>query len=168
MKSVSVEEAIARIEKDLKENEIAAEGVIRAAPTGPVTPIIPRDASEPMTPPTFRDSDQPLTLEELIVKLESETKASVYQEFCEKYTRITGETLINPAISGLLESMAYLRYAQGQHLLGFLKAHLQPDPTEERQCLNRLGEHLEVSREDGESNEAYRERIQHRTFPHFP
>ena len=215
-KSVSVEEAIARIEKDLEENETHEEGVIRAAPTGPTTPIMPREHFEigslldngdfrPLTdnestihyetiarsllvgndiendsgittsappvgpvytPPTFEEQDQPLILEELITKLESETEASLYQELWEKYTRICGE-LPDPAISDVLESLASLEHLRRQYLLNILKApRVEPNPIEERQCLNRLGELFEVAREEGETDEAYRERIRQRAFPY--
>lgn len=137
-KSVSVEEAIKRIEKNIEENRIEVDAsVIRAVPTGPTTPIprIPNDSgittlASPVgpvyAPPTFGDSDQLLTIEELIEKLESETEESLYQEFCEKYTRISGHTP-DPTLSDIIKNLASLEHLRGQYILNILKApRVQP------------------------------------------
>lgn len=177
MKSVSIEEAIARIEKDLEENEIAEEGVIRAVPTGPATPIISNDSGittlqSPVgpvfDPPTFGDNNQPLTLEELIERLNSETEESLYQKLIEGYTAHFGEP--SDTIIELARTCAALNYHHCQSRLRVLKYLQNRPPTEtcpiERDQLDCYGELFEVSREADEPDEAYHERIRQRAFPH--
>ena len=45
--------------------------------------------------------------------------------------------------------------------------HYQPICPAEREELDRIGELFELSREEGESDEAYRERIRQRAYPHL-
>ena len=196
-KSVSIEEVIARIEKDLEENEIAEEGVIRAAPTGPTTPLMPREHFEigslldngdfrpltdnestiryeplrrgPMNPCSPDNLNTFLSAEELIAILEQETEESFYQIYCEKYTQLTGEPP-NTVISEIIKTRAFLDYAHGQRILRYLQ-NIPQSPLEmcpvEREQLDRYGELFEVAREEGESDEAYRERIRQRAYPHL-
>ena len=192
MKSVSVEEAIARIEKDIEENKIepnpdseSDEG-IRAAPTanaGMPNGLTPLQSPAPPhyflpEPPTESDesrhtiasSIRPLSTEEIITELEQQTEESLYQEFIEKWTTRFGEP--SDTIKTVFKGGAALNYHRGQQILSVLKYFQNRPPTEmcpvEREQLDRYGELFEVYREEGESDEAYRERIRHLAYPHLP
>ena len=200
MKPVSDDEMLAKIDEILEENQTPSEsdtGVVRAAPTGPATPILPNQHFEigmttlqsptarefrplpstesdtvrytplPSQPNPFSPDNQerPLTLEELIKKLEQQTEASLHQEFCDKFTQMTGHSP-DATISEMLKSRAFLEYHHGQRYLSFLQNPPVWSHSEGAQ-LDRLGELFEVAREAGETDAAYRERIRQRAFPHL-
>ena len=213
MKPVSVEEAIAEIEEVLEENEISPdENVVRAAPTGPLMPLLPTPTSEnpeverlyqnaverhidahgeppnpfqaavlrrhaemetglttlqsPVGPVTSPGTPTELSLEELIAELEQHTKESLYQESIEKFTACYGEP--SDTIKSFARTRAALNYYLIQTKLRVLKYFQNRPPTEmcpvEREQLDRYGELLEVSREEGETDEAYRERLLQRAW----
>ena len=161
MKPVSVEEAIAEIEEVLEENEISPdENVVRAAPTGPLIPLLPTPTSE--TPEVER----------------------LYQNAVERHIHAHGEPP-NP-----FQALVLRRHAEMETGLTSIQSPAgtvtSPDtptelsleefiqnrpPTElcpvEREQLDHYGELFDVSREERETDESYRERIRQRAYPHL-
>lgn len=147
MKSVSIEEMLAQIEEVLEKSETPSDDdAIRAAPTGPVTPIIPRQNVEVSIIADASNADASIaesSIEELIEKLEQQTEESIYQECIESYTRLIGEPP-DSFISNMLKVYASMSYRHEQLLLNLLQNSQPENPEVERRYQNAVERHIEA------------------------